>query len=79
MMLMWFNLIETNLYIVEMGITTYIGLQSERSGVRSLLGSPWTFVFLSKAHLLSKSTGNTHEAVAPSRHDLKIVYRDVKQ
>ena len=35
-------------------------------------------VSLSKAHLLPKSTGNTQEAVAPSQHDWKIVYRDVK-
>ena len=26
-------------------------------------------VFLSKAHLLPKSTGNTQEVVAPSQHD----------
>ena len=26
-------------------------------------------VFLSKIHLLPKSTGNTQEVVAPSRHD----------
>ena len=25
-----------------------------------------------------RSTSNTHEAVAPSQHDWKIVYRDVK-
>ena len=35
-------------------------------------------VSLSKAHLLPKSTGNTQEAVVPSQHDWKIVYRDVK-
>ena len=35
-------------------------------------------VSLSKAHLLPKSTGNTQEAVAPSQHDGKIVYRDVR-
>ena len=35
-------------------------------------------VSLSKAHLLPKSTGNTQEAVAPSQHDWKIVYLDVK-
>ena len=28
-------------------------------------------VSLSKTHLPPKSTGNTQEAVAPSRHDLK--------
>ena len=36
-------------------------------------------VFLGKTHLLSKSTGYTQKAVAPSRHELKNVYRDVKQ
>ena len=36
-------------------------------------------VFLSKIHLPPKSTGNTQEAVAPSRHDRNIVYWDVKQ
>ena len=35
-------------------------------------------VSLSKTHLPPKSTGNTQEAVAPSQHDWKIVYRDVK-
>ena len=30
------------------------------------------------AHLLPKSTGNTQEAVAPSQHDGKSVYRDVR-
>ena len=35
---------------------------------------PWA-----KKHLLPKSTGNTQEQVAPSQHDWKIVYRDVKQ
>ena len=29
---------------------------------------------VSKKHLLSESTGNTQEAVAPSWHDKKIVY-----
>ena len=33
---------------------------------------------LSKTNLLPKSAGNTQEAVAPSQHDCKIVYRDVK-
>ena len=33
-------------------------------------------VSLSKTHLLPKSTGNTQEAVAPSRHDW-IVYWDI--
>ena len=33
---------------------------------------------LSKTNLLTKSAGNTEEAVAPSQHDCKIVYRDVK-
>ena len=36
-------------------------------------------VSLSKTHLLPKSTGNTQETVAASRHDWKIVYWDVKQ
>ena len=36
-------------------------------------------VSLSKIHLPPKSTGNTQEAVAPSGHDWKIVYWDVKQ
>ena len=35
-------------------------------------------VSLSKTYLPPKSTGNNQEAVAPSQHDLKIVYRDVK-
>ena len=35
-------------------------------------------VSLSKTYLPPKSTGNTQEAVAPSQHDWKIVYRDVK-
>ena len=35
-------------------------------------------VSLSKTYLPPKSTGNTQEAVAPSQHDRKIVYRDVK-
>ena len=33
----------------------------------------------SKKHLPSKSTGNSQEAVAPSRHDGKIVHWDVEQ
>ena len=37
-------------------------------GVSSPLGSNCV-VSLSKAHLLPKSTGNTQEAVAPSKHD----------
>ena len=37
-------------------------------GVRAPLGSN-RVVFLSKAHLLPKSTGYTQEAVAPSQHD----------
>ena len=32
----------------------------------------------SKTNLLPRSAGNTQEAVAPSQHDYKIVYRDVK-
>ena len=35
-------------------------------------------VSLSKIDLPTKSTGNTQKAVAPSQHDRKIVYRDVK-
>ena len=35
-------------------------------------------VSLRKTYLPPKSTGNTQEAVAPSQHDCKIVYRDVK-
>ena len=35
-------------------------------------------VSLSKTYLHLKSTGNTQEAVAPSQHDWKIVYRDIK-
>ena len=35
-------------------------------------------MFLSKTNLLHKSAGNTQEVVAPSQHDCKIVYRDVK-
>ena len=35
-------------------------------------------VSLSKTYLPPKSTGNTQEVVAPSQHDWKIVYRDVK-
>ena len=31
-----------------------------------------------KSHYLPKSTGNTQEAVAPPRYDLKIVDWDVK-
>ena len=31
-----------------------------------------------KTNLLPKSAGNNQEAVAPSQHDCKIVYRDVK-
>ena len=31
-----------------------------------------------KTNLRPKSAGNTQEAVAPSQHDCKIVYRDVK-
>ena len=37
-------------------------------GVRAPLGSNCV-VSLSKAHLLPKSTGNTKEALAPSKHD----------
>ena len=36
-------------------------------------------VSLSKSNLLLKGTGNTKEAVALYRHDLNIVYWDVKQ
>ena len=50
---------------------------SRGRGVRAPLWSN-RVVYLSKAHLLPKSTGNTQEAVAPSQHDRKIVYRDVK-
>ena len=35
-------------------------------------------VSLSKTYLPPKSIGNTQEAVAPSQHDRKIVYWDVK-
>ena len=35
-------------------------------------------VSLSKTYLPPKSTCNTQEVVAPSQHDGKIVYRDVK-
>ena len=35
-------------------------------------------VSLSKTHLLPNSTGNTQAKVAPSRHDWKIVYWDIK-
>ena len=53
------------------------GLRSERSGVRYL---PPPGCVLEQRHIYSaKSTGNTKEAVAPSRHDRKIVYSvDVK-
>ena len=44
-------------------------------GVESHLGR--RVVSLSKIYLPTKSTGNTEEAVAPSQHDWKIVYRDV--
>ena len=47
------------------------------SPTRVKLGSN-RVVSLSKAHLLPESTGNTQEVVAPSQHDRKIVYRDVK-
>ena len=43
-------------------------LRIKRSEVRASLGSN-RVVSLSKAHLLSKSTGNTQEAMAPSQHD----------
>ena len=45
-------------------------------GVRPLPGR--RVVSLSKTHLLLKSTGNTQEAMVPSRHDWKIIYWDVK-
>ena len=35
-------------------------------------------VSMSKVHLPPKSTGNTQDALAPSRHDLKNVDWDVK-
>ena len=54
-----------------------LGLRIQRSGVRAPLRSN-RVVSLSKAHLLPKSTGNTLAAMAPSQHDLKINYRDVK-
>ena len=48
MMLLCLNLIETNLYIAKMGITTFTGVSGglvvraldSEVGVRSLLGSP---------------------------------------
>ena len=46
-------------------------------GVRSSLGR--RVVSLSKIYLPPKSTGNTQEAVAPSRHDRKINFWGVKQ
>ena len=52
------------------------------SGARYLAFDPHSgrrVVSLSKIHLPPKSTGNTKEAVAPSRQDWKIVYWDVKQ
>ena len=46
-------------------------------GDRAPLG-PDRVVSLNKIQFTPKSTGNTQEAVATSRHDLKIVDRDVK-
>ena len=45
--------------------------------VQAPLGSN-PVVSLRKAHLLPKSTGNAQEAVGPSQHYRKIVYRDNK-
>ena len=45
------------------------------SGIQNL--PPPCFV-IEQDTLLPESTGNTQEASAPSRHDCKIVYWDVK-
>ena len=44
-------------------------------GGSSPTGSPCCVL---NTYLLPKSTGNTQEVVAPSQHDLKNFYRDVK-
>ena len=49
-----------------------------RTPEREVRGSFLTRVAMNIC-VLEQSTGNTHEAVAPSRHNLKIDYRDVKQ
>ena len=54
-----------------------------RTPVREVVGSILTQVAVlchcARYIYLPKRTGNTHEVVAPSRHDGKIVYWDVKQ
>ena len=51
-----------------------------RTPEREVGGSRPTYavVVLEQDRLLPGSTGNTQEAVAPSRHDLKVVDWDVK-
>ena len=55
---------------------------ASNSGARGRVFDPHSgrrVVSLRKIHLPPKSTGNTQEAVAPFRHDRKIVYWGVKQ
>ena len=53
-----------------------LSLPYKHYGCRSSSGH--YVVSLSKTNLLPKSAGNTQEAAAPSQHDCKIVYQDVK-
>ena len=50
----------------------------EREVGGSILTQVSFVVSFSKIHLPPKSTGNTQEAVSPSRHDRKIVDWDIK-
>ena len=65
------------IYILESAVAQWwsFGLRSERSGVRNL---PPPCCVLEQDTLHPENIGNTQEAVAPSRHDGKIVDLDVK-
>ena len=52
-----------------------VGRRSQTSGARNL---PPPCCVLEQDTLLPESTGNTQEAVVPSRHDWKVVDWDVK-
>ena len=60
------------------GAELVIRASDSEARVRVSLLTRFTAVSLSKKDLLPKSAGNTQEAVAPSQHDCKIVYLDVK-
>ena len=70
---------QTNSFCLPNDLRERGGLVGEPQTPKREVGSSiTTSAVLSKDKFIPKSTGNTQEAVAPSRRDLEIVYWGVK-